>query len=120
MAAEQMIALVLERCAGQPDAADWRMLADILATRRELSHRAAARAEAVLTAGHARMTAETRVEVARAIGPGCRSAGLVGLFCRGTLGEAMPLLTGKEGWGGWPSSLAVGVPPLGFVCFKKA
>lgn len=94
MAAEQMIALVLERCAGQPEAADWRMLADILATRRELSHRAAARAEAVLTAGHARMPAETRVEVARAIGPGCRSAGLVGLFCRGTLGEAMPLLTG--------------------------
>ena len=34
--------------------------------------------------------------------------------------HAMPLLTGKEGWGGWPSSLAVGVPPLGFVCFKKA
>ena len=26
----------------------------------------------------------------------------------------------KAGWGGWPSSLAVGVPPLGFVCFKKA
>jgi 1,4-alpha-glucan branching enzyme len=33
--------------------------------------------------------------------------------------HAMPLLTGKEGWGGWPSSLTVGVPPLGFVCFKK-
>ena len=34
--------------------------------------------------------------------------------------HAMPLLTGKAGWGGWPSSLAVGVPPLGFVCMKKA
>ena len=34
--------------------------------------------------------------------------------------HAMPLLSGKAGWGGWPSSLAVGVPPLGFVCFKKA
>lgn len=33
--------------------------------------------------------------------------------------HAMPLLTGKAGWGGWPSSLAVGVPPLGFVCMKR-
>ena len=34
--------------------------------------------------------------------------------------HAMPLLTGKTGWGGWPHSLAVGAPPLGFVCLKKA
>jgi len=29
-----------------------------------------------------------------------------------------PLVTGKR-WEQWPHSLAVGVPPLGFVCFKK-
>ncbi len=30
-----------------------------------------------------------------------------------------PLLADKRGWGSWPYSLAVGVPPLGFVCFKN-
>jgi len=30
-----------------------------------------------------------------------------------------PLLADKQGWGSWPCSLDVGVPPLGFVCFKK-
>jgi len=30
-----------------------------------------------------------------------------------------PLVTGKR-WEQWPHSLSVGVPPLGFVCFKKA
>ena len=29
-----------------------------------------------------------------------------------------PLVSGKR-WERWPHSLAVGVPPLGFVCFKK-
>lgn len=29
-----------------------------------------------------------------------------------------PLVTGRR-WGSWPHSLAVGVPPLGFVCFRK-
>ena len=33
--------------------------------------------------------------------------------------HAEPLLTGKR-WGQWPHSLTVGVPPFGFVCFKKA
>ena len=32
--------------------------------------------------------------------------------------HAEPLLTGKR-WGQWPHSLTVGVPPFGFVCFKK-
>ena len=29
------------------------------------------------------------------------------------------LFTRSVGWGKWPTSLAVGVPPYGFVCFKK-
>ncbi len=33
--------------------------------------------------------------------------------------HTIPLITGKR-WGHWPHSLAVGIPPLGFVCFKKA
>ena len=34
--------------------------------------------------------------------------------------HAEPIVTGKDGWEHWPHSLAVGVPPFGFVCFKKA
>lgn len=33
--------------------------------------------------------------------------------------HTIPLVTGQR-WGQWPHSLTVGVPPLGFVCFKKA
>ena len=32
--------------------------------------------------------------------------------------HAAPLIAGKR-WSGWPFSLKVGVPPLGFVCFRK-
>ena len=32
--------------------------------------------------------------------------------------HAQPLFSGKR-WANWPHSLAVGVPPLGFVCFRK-
>ena len=32
--------------------------------------------------------------------------------------HAAPLIAGKR-WRGWPFSLKVGVPPLGFVCFRK-
>ena len=32
--------------------------------------------------------------------------------------HSAPLVAGKR-WNGWPFSLKVGVPPLGFVCFRK-
>ena len=32
--------------------------------------------------------------------------------------HSAPLIAGKR-WSGWPFSLKVGVPPLGFVCFRK-
>ena len=33
--------------------------------------------------------------------------------------HSQPVITRNEGWGFWRHSLAVGVPPLGIVCFRK-
>ena len=34
--------------------------------------------------------------------------------------HSQPLIARNEGWGSWRHSLAIGVPPLGIVCFRKA